>query len=272
MMNAVLAQAREGFQAPTTEEFNWPCIGPSFHLGGATVCMNRVALLIIIAAILTFLFFWITLRRPKLVPTKTQSLGELAVEFVRDNIIMEAIGPRGTRYLPYLTTIFFFIFFGNLLGVIPPFLFSANASLAMPAFLAILTWFIFVITGIREQGGWTYLKNTVLPPGVPIFVYPLLTPIEFISVFIVRPLSLMIRLGANMIAGHLMLVVFLVGTSYMLSTIFNGSFSITNLWAIGAFGMAVVLMAFEVLVAGLQAFIFTILTSVYIGSSLEAEH
>jgi F-type H+-transporting ATPase subunit a len=272
MMNAVLAQARGGFQAPTTEEFNWPCIGPAFHLGGTTVCMNRVALLIIIAAIVTLGFFWFTLRRPKLVPSKPQALGEVAVEFVRNNIILEVMGPKGLRYMPYLTTVFFFIFFGNLLGVIPPFLFSANASLAMPAFLAILTWLIFVATGIRQQGGWTYLRNTILPPGVPVFVYPLLTPIEFISVFIVRPLSLMIRLGANMIAGHLMLTVFLLGTSYMLGTIFSGNLSITNVWAIGAFGMAVVLMAFEVLVAGLQAFIFTILTSVYIASSLEAEH
>jgi F-type H+-transporting ATPase subunit a len=272
MINAVLAQARGGFQAPTTEEFNWPCVGPGFDLGGATVCVNRVALLIILAAIITFGFFWVTLRSPQLVPSKRQALGELAVDFVRNNIIYEVMGREGLRYAPYLTTVFFFIFFGNLLGVIPPFLFSANASLAMPFFLAILTWFIFVITGIRRQGGWTYLRNTVLPPGVPVFVYPLLTPIEFISVFIVRPLSLMIRLGANMIAGHLILVVFLLGTQYMLSTIFQGSFSITNIWAIGAFGMSIVLMAFEVLVAGLQAFIFTILTSVYIASSMEAEH
>jgi F-type H+-transporting ATPase subunit a len=271
-MHAVLAQAREGFPAPTTEEFNWPCIGPTVHLGPLSGCTNRVSLLIVIAALTTFAFFWFTLRRHRLVPSKPQALGELAVEFVRDSIIMEVMGPKGLRYLPYLTTIFFFIFFGNLLGVIPPFLFSANASLAVPFLLAAMTWVIFVYTGIREQGGWHYLKNTIFPPGVPLLVYPLLTPIEFISVFVVRPLSLMIRLGANMIAGHLMLVVFLVGSSYMLGTIFSGSFSITNIWAIGAFGMAVVLMAFEVLVAGLQAFIFTILTSVYIASSLEAEH
>jgi F-type H+-transporting ATPase subunit a len=272
MINTVLAQAREGFQAPTTEEFNWPCIGPSVHLGPVSFCLNRVALLIILAALITFAFFWVTLRSPKLVPSKRQALGELAVEFVRSNIIYEVMGRQGLRYLPYLTTVFFFIFFGNLLGVIPPFLFSANASLAMPFLLAILTWFIFVIVGVRQHGGWGYFKNTVLPPGVPVFVYPLLTPIEFISVYLVRPLSLMIRLGANMIAGHLILVVFLLGTQYMLGTILDGQFSITNVWAIGSFGMAIVLMAFEVLVAGLQAFIFTILTSVYIASSMEAEH
>src|SRR5262249_5397202 len=125
MINAVLAQARPGFQAPTTEEFNWPCIDPGFHLGGLTVCVNRVALLIILAEVVTFAFFWVTLPRLQLVPSKRQSLGELAVEFVRNSIVMEVMGREGLRYLPYLPTVFFFIFFGNLLGVVPPFLFSA---------------------------------------------------------------------------------------------------------------------------------------------------
>jgi F-type H+-transporting ATPase subunit a len=267
MVNVVLAQAREGFHAPGTEEFNWPCI-----VGTGPACLNRVGAIIVIAAAVTLAFFWFTLRKPQLVPSKGQNVGEFAVDFVRNSIIMEVIGPKGMRFLPYLATIFFFIFFGNLMGVIPPFLFSANASLAMPLLLAVITWFVFIIVGIKEQGGWGYFKNTVLPPGVPFFVYPILTPIEFISVYIVRPFSLMIRLGANMIAGHLILVVFLLGTSYMLGTILDGQFSITNIFAIGAFGMAITLMAFEVLVAGLQAFIFTILTAVYIASSLEAEH
>jgi F-type H+-transporting ATPase subunit a len=267
MVNVVLAQAREGFQAPGTEEFNWPCV-----VGTGPICLNRVTIIIMVAALVTLAFFWLTLRRPKLVPSGRQNVGEAAVDFVRNSIILEVIGPKGLRFLPYLTTIFFFIFFGNLLGVIPPFLFSANASLAMPILLAVITWSIFVVVGIREQGGWGYFRNTVLPPGVPILVYPILTPIEFISVYVIRPFSLMIRLGANMIAGHLILAVFLLGTSYMLSTLLDGEFSITNVFAIGAFGMAVVLMAFEVLVAGLQAFIFTILTAVYIASSLEAEH
>lgn len=285
MVNAVLAQAREGFHAPTTEEFNWPCIGPGLELGGATVCLNRVALLIIIAAVVTFAFFWVTLRRPRLVPSKAQSLGEMAVDFIRNTIILDMIGPKGLRFLPYLTTVFFFIFFGNLLGVIPPFLYSANASMAMPFFLAIMTWVIFVVVGVRSQGGWHYFKNTVLPPDVPIAVLPLLIPIEFISAFVIRPLSLMIRLGSNMIAGHLMLVVFLLGSSYMLGTLIpigatlgesfdfsNVQPSITNLWALLAFAMSVAIMGFELLVAGLQAFIFTILTAVYIASSLEAQH
>lgn len=270
MVSTVLAQ-REGFQGPTTAEFSWPCVTPEFFgIGG--LCINRVVLLTFLAAALTLLFFMLTLRRLKLVPSTGQSIGELGLEFVRDQIILGVIGRAGLRYLPYLTTVFFFVFFSNLLAVVPFVHYAPTSSTAVSGFLAVLTWLLFNWVGIRKHGGWTYLRATLFPPGVPPIMYVVMAPIELVSVFLVRPLTLTVRLSANMIAGHMALLVFLLGAEYMLEPLLHGELSITNLWAIGAFAFAVALTAFEVVVAAIQAFIFVILTATYIEGALTEEH
>jgi len=269
-LTTVLAQ-REGFQAPTTEEFNWPCVTPElFGIGGA--CLNRVGILSIVAAALTLGFFVLLFRRMRLVPSRRQGLGELAVEFIRDNVILDVVGRDGLRYLPYLTTLFFFIFFSNVLSIVPFVHYPPTASTATPAFLAVLTWVIFNYAGIKKHGGWPYVRNQLFPPGVPPLMYVIMTPIEFISVFLVRPLTLTVRLAANMIAGHLTLLIFLLGTEYMLEPLWHGEFSITAVWAVGAYAIAIAMTIFELAVAALQAYIFTILTATYISTSVAEEH
>ena len=141
-----------------------------------------------------------------------------------------------------------------------------NARMAVPLFLTALVWVLYMVLGIVKQGPLGYFKNMCFPPGVPKALYILVTPIEFISTIIVRPFSLTVRLFANMLAGHLLLVSF--------ATI------CAALWALSAtivilpfsFALLVGLTGFEILVGFLQAFIFTILAAVYIGSSLHPEH
>jgi F-type H+-transporting ATPase subunit a len=127
-------------------------------------------------------------------------------------------------------------------------------------------WFVFNIVGMVKQGGLRYLKNTLFIPGVPPALYILVTPIEFVTVFLVRPLTLAVRLTANMIAGHLMLAIFFVGTWYLQWKL------ITIPFAAMSFALGTFITAFELLVGVLQAYIFTILTAVYIAGAIHPEH
>src|SRR6266704_1464701 len=194
--------ARAGFRAPGTEDFQWPAIW-TIHLDGFTLEINRTALLMILAAVAVLVLFLIAFRRPRVVPRGAQNLVEVGVDFVRRQIILEVIGRDGLRFLPYLTTLFFFIFFANVLEIVPGINFPATSRMALPAFLAILSWLLFNWVGIRSQGLGRYLRNTILPPGIPWPLYFLIAPIEFVSTLIVRPVTLSVRLLANMIAGHL---------------------------------------------------------------------
>jgi F-type H+-transporting ATPase subunit a len=134
-------------------------------------------------------------------------------------------------------------------------------------------WFVFNIEGIRAQGGWHYLKSVLFPPGVPIPIYVLVTPIEFVSVFLVRPLTLAVRLAANMIAGHLILTIFAIGTWYLFSHVWTaGATPWVAVFGVFSFALQIFMTAFEVLVAFLQAYIFTMLTAVYISGAIHPEH
>jgi len=170
------------------------------------------------------------------------------------------------KYLPFLATLFFFILFGNLFEVIPGFQMPANARMANPAIMALVTWAFFICAGIKAQGPGHYFKNNLFPPGVPVALYILVTPIELISTFIVRPFSLAVRLFANMLAGHILLVTF----SVLCITLFTASLLILVLPF--SFGMLIALTGFEVMVAFLQAYIFTILAAVYLGGAVHPEH
>jgi F-type H+-transporting ATPase subunit a len=259
-----LAQ-EEGFHAPGVEIFEWPDI---IHLevGGIDLSINRVVLQMFLVVLLVWGLFFFAFRKPTLVPSRLQNVMESIVDFIRNQIVLEVIGRDGLRFLPYLTTLFVFVFFGNLGGVIPPVFFPLNGRMALPAIMAICSLLLFISVGISSQGP-AYFRNALFPPGIPWPVYILLTPIEFVSTFIVRPVTLAIRLLANMIAGHLILTVFFVATGYLLT-----SMSISTLFGIGALAFSVALIAFELFVAGLQAYVFTILSAVYIAGALEPEH
>ena len=234
--------------------------------------LNRVSLLMIVGSVLCMTFFFFASRGKSMVPKGMQTIGETAYLFVRDKIAIDVIGPEGVKYAGYLTSLFFFIFFMNLMGIIPGINFPVTSRMAIPALLAFLTYLIFNFVGFRKQG-LRYLTGTLFPPGVPKPIYVLLTPIEFFSVFIIRPLTLAIRLLANMMAGHVLLTIFFLFTHEFLVTDFKlMTFPLGILTGV----VAIVLVVFEMLVLSIQAYIFTMLTAFYIAESIhghgDADH
>jgi len=234
--------------------------------------INRVVLLMFVGALACLAFFLIGSRRKALVPKGVQNLAETAYLFVRNNIAVDVIGPEGLKYANYLASVFFFIFFMNLLEIVPGINFPVTSRMAIPFALAIFTWVIFNFVGIRRQG-FRYFKDTLFPPGVPKPIYIILTPIELFSTFIIRPLTLMIRLLANMMAGHVLLTIFFLFTHEFLITDFN---VFTAPLGILTALVAAILIVFELLVISIQAYIFTMLTAFYIAEAIhghgEADH
>ena len=246
---------------PINHLFDWP----AFLFDGTPLAINKTALIYLVAAAATMVLFGLAGRpRQSLVPSGVQHVAESGLNFIEDSVVMQTIGPDGRKFMPFLTSLFFFILFSNITEVIPGVQFPANSRMAVPMLLALLVWVIFNLAGIRSQGLFGYLKNSLFPPGVPKALYVLVTPIEFVSTFVMRPFSLAIRLWANMVAGHLLLVTFAV-----LSTALWGA---TYVGAVLTFPMLILMTGFEILVSVLQAYIFTILTAVYIGGSMHPEH
>jgi F-type H+-transporting ATPase subunit a len=247
-------------------------VPPVSHLtiwGSGPLGFNKTAAIYIFATLATILVFWFgTRRKDALVPSGIlQNTAESGVGFVRNQIIMQTIGADGLGYLPYLTALFFFIFFANITEIIPGVQFPANARFGVPLVLALLTWVVFNVVGVMKQGPGHYFKNSVWPPDVPFLIKALLVaPIEFVSVFIVRPFSLAVRLFANMLAGHLILTTFSILCAALWAA------KVTAVILPFTFALLVAMTGFEILVSFLQAFIFTILTAVYIGSSMHPEH
>ena len=226
--------------------------------------INKVVLLIWLSTILVAVFLVTAARRGSLVPTGVQNIAEATVDFVREGIILQTMGPEGLPWTPFLLTLFTFIFVCNIWEVIPLAQMPVNARMALPFFMAAIVWVLFNVVGIVSQGFFGYFKSMMFPPGVPKFLYLLVTPIEFVSTELARPLSLSVRLFANMLAGHLILTTFSVLTAAL--------FGATIIGAVLPGALLVALTGFEVLVAFLQAFIFTILTSLYISSAIAEEH
>jgi F-type H+-transporting ATPase subunit a len=255
-----------GFCSPTVLEF-FPKPFAEFDLGPVHFALTRITVISWIATLAVLVFFVMSVRRPQLVPAKLQWAGEAAYSFVRDGIAREVIGKEGLRFAPYLAVVFFFILANNVMGIIPFAQLSPNSKIALPAVLAGLSYLLFNWVGIRQQGIAQYIKGIALPPGVPKPMYVLITPIEIASTLIFRPLTLAIRLFANMFAGHLLLVIFALGTVYLLQV---GNFSVV--FAPVSFVMAIVMTFFELLVQVLQAYVFTVLTATYLAGALEEAH
>jgi F-type H+-transporting ATPase subunit a len=234
--------------------------------GGDTLGVNKVVLLMWLSAALVFLFFFFAGRRQQLVPSGLQNVAEATVDFIRNGIILQTMGEEGLFYTPFLLMMFSFIFVCNIWEVIPFVQMPVNARIALPMFMAILVYVMYHFVGIKKQGFFGYLKSSLVPPGVPKAILPLLVFIELITMLVTKPLSLCVRLFANMFAGHLLLITFAV----ISATLFAVQWQIVILPFSGF--LLIALTGFEVLVAFLQAFIFTILTAVYIGQSMHPEH
>jgi F-type H+-transporting ATPase subunit a len=238
-----------------------------FTLFGLHIHFTRIFTLALFTSLIVGLFFYMAFRRMKLVPGRLQWLGESVYDFIRNGVAGDVIGPQGLKFAPYLTVLFCFIFVNNFYEILPLAQVPVNSRIAFPLTLALLTWIIYNYIGIRRKGLWGYLKGIMFPPGVPWPVLIIITPIELISQLILQPFTLAIRLFANMFAGHLLLLVFFGGALYLFG---NGGAG----YAFGTVSllMSVLLTIFELIVIALQAYVFTILTSVYISNAMAEEH
>ena len=233
--------------------------------GGADYGLNKVVLIYAFAIILTMLIF-ILGNKKQMVPGPAQNLAEMSVEFVEDQIVMPTIGPKGLKYAPLLTSFFFFILFCNIFEIVPFIQMPATARIALPAFLALLAYAVYHISGIVEHGPFGYLKHALIVPGLPLPMHILVVPIEFISKFLVQPFSHAVRLFANLLAGHILLVTFAILSASLWTLDWYAIFLPLPVIAVIFF------TAFELLVSFLQAYVFALLAGVYIGSAISHDH
>ena len=254
-----------GFPAPGADIF---VLKPYavFNIAGMDFTISKTVVLVALVSLVVIGFFMAAARSPKMVPGKLQSLGELGYTAIRDQIAREVIGKDGDRYVPFLASLFFFVWLSNLMGVLPGAQFPIMSNLGFPVALTLIVYVTYVYLGFKHQG-INFVKDAAFPPGVPKAMYVLLTPLELLQLFVTRPVTQSIRLFANMFAGHLLITTFTVGAWYLLTPTVIGALGATT-----SFLVTVVLTGFEMFIQALQAFIFTLLTAVYISGSLHAEH
>lgn len=249
------------FEPPSAADFQF---APIF---GDSILFSKPVFLVALSVILIAAFFIISARKAAVVPSRLQFAGEGVYAFVRNSIGQDVIGPEFMRFVPFLFTLFTFVLCNNLFGIIPFLQFPSMSRIGFPIALAIFTYVVYHYVGIKHHGLKKYVKDICFMPGVPKWIYIILTPVEFATYFIVRPATLSLRLFANMFAGHLLLLVFTLGGEHLLaSTIF---FKILSIFS---FGFAVGLSFFEFGIECLQAYIFTLLTALYIAGALADEH
>ncbi|WP_422665107.1 F0F1 ATP synthase subunit A [Agrococcus beijingensis] len=230
--------------------------------------INRIMLIRMLSAAAIILIFVLGTRKMKLIPTRGQSLVEMGLGFVRDGIAYDLLGEKdGRRFLPLITTIFFMVLSMNITGIVPTLNIAGTGVIGVPLVLALVAYGAFIYAGIKKHPG-AFFKNALFPPGVPWPLYIIVTPIEFVSTFVLRPITLTLRLMMNMVVGHLLLVLFFAATQFF----FFSAGGFYTLFGVGtlAFGFAFTL--FEILVAVLQAYVFALLTTVYIQLALAEEH
>jgi len=258
----LLAQSEE-FTPPTSRDFELP---PIFTIAGFE--FTKVMLLLLLSVVIVAGLFLLASRRAALVPGKLQFVGESTYGFIRNGVARDVIGGRDFRpFVPYLVTLFCFILVNNLFGIIPLLQFPTMSRFGIPLVLAVISWLVYNAIGVRRHGFGGYLKHSTVPPGVPKAIYPLIIPIEFVSNILTRPLTLSLRLFANMFAGHLLLLVFILGGEHLLEV--GGALAIVSPFA---FLLAIVLTFFEALVQVLQAYIFTLLSALYVAGAVAEEH
>jgi F-type H+-transporting ATPase subunit a len=240
-----------GFPAPSLNDFYFR---PLFGF------VTWPILLCVITTLAVCVFFYIAFRTPKLVPRGMQNLGELGYLFVRDQVARPMIGANGDSFVPFLVSLFFFIWVANLMAIIPVAEFPFMAKIGFPVALVAMVYITYWTQAIKHKGFFGFLKSTI-PSGVPAPVLIILVPVEWARVLVIQPFTLAVRLFANMFSGHMLLATFMAATWYLASE------SVGLLFAAGSAAMVIVLTGFELLIQALQAYIFIMLTAQYIGES-----
>ncbi len=255
-----------GFQTPSTSDFWWPLIGGNNN----SFAFTRPSLVMLLTVALLGWFFISVASRLSLVPTKRQWVAEQIYDFVRNTIGRDVIGAKDFKpFLPLLFTLFTLLLVSNVAGIIPFVQFPTTSRIAFPMVLTAVVYVTYHVVALRRKGGFMGYMRSLVPDGLPGWLKPIMFVLEAMTYFLVRPLTLALRLFGNMMAGHLMLLVFIVGGEYLL--LHTGS-----VWLGGAgilsFLFTIVMTAFELLIEFLQAFIFTMLTALYLSDAVSEHH
>jgi len=232
------------------------------HVGGYDLSFTNSALFMVVVVLLASGFLVFSTAGRALVPTRLQSISEMTYEFVA-SMLRDAAGNQGMRFFPFVFTIFMFVMVANLLGLFPYF-FTVTSHIIVTFALSMLVILTVVFYGLAKHGLGFF--KLFVPSGVPLILMPLVIAIEVIS-FLSRPVSLSVRLFANMLAGHITLKVF---AGFVVSLGALGAVGIAG--AILPLAMAVAITALELLVAALQAYVFAILTCMYLNDALHPSH
>jgi F-type H+-transporting ATPase subunit a len=256
-----LRSAGEGFVPPGAKDFVLPPIFDSIPW------LTKPILLVALSVILVSVFFILSSRKAAMVPSKLQFAGEGVYGFIRNGMAKDVIGPEFMRFVPFLFTLFTFVLVNNWFAIVPMLQFPTFSRVGFAYALALITYVVYHSVGVKKQGLFGYIKGIAFMPGVPKPIYLLLTPIEIATFFIVRPFTLGLRLFANMFAGHLLLLVFFLGGEHLLQGVIG-----LKIVSPFAFIAGIGLTFFEFMVQCLQAYIFTLLSALYIAGSLADEH
>lgn len=232
---------------------------PKIHLFGIDFSITKHLVMMWLASALLIMIFTFAYRRPRAVPSGMSNLLEAIVVFLKDEVILPAMGEAGKRYLPFLLTVFFFILFCNLLGLIP-YGATATGNVTVTAALALMALITIQLSGIKEHGFLHHVQNLV-PHGIPTWLLPIMIPVEIMGQF-TKPFALCIRLFANMTAGHIVILSFL-GLIFVFESVLISPVSV-------AFALFISLL--ELFIAFLQAYIFTMLTALFMSMSIHPQH
>ncbi|NHC13392.1 F0F1 ATP synthase subunit A [Motilibacter deserti] len=255
--------AGEGFESPGVTDFWQPLIGE-----GAWAITRASIVMVLSVVFLAWVMVAVT-RRLAVVPGKAQFAAEAGYNLVRNGLGREVIGsPDFLKFLPLLVTLFFLILVNNVFAIIPVIQFPTMSRVGFPAALALVVFVVYHFVAIKKKGLGPYLKSLV-PPGLPGWLVPFIFLLELVTYFFTRPVTLALRLFGNMFAGHLLLLLFTLGGEYML---LHSDAPVLQVLSVGSFAGSFVMTAFELLVEVLQAYIFTLLTALYIAGSLADEH
>ena len=254
-----------GYTPPGTHDFEFETMFPGVP---GLEWLNKPAAQAIIGAALVIILWWIASRNLKVKPSKGQFAAEYIYEFVRNGIARDILHHDFRKFLPFLLALFSFILVNNWFGEFFLFMYPTFSNVGYAYGLAILAWCAYVGAGFKKWG-FGFLKKSLIPEGVPGYLLPLVMPLEFLATFITRPVTLALRLFANLFAGHLVVLVFVVGGGFLLTyadnTFYNVAGGVSLLFSI-------VILLLELFIGALQAYIFTVLTAQYVSTSIAEAH
>ena len=254
-----------GFETPGTRNFWWPLIG-----GDSNWAFTRPSLVLLLTTGILIWFYLGISRKLTVVPSKRQWMAEQSYDFVRNTIGRDIIGSKDfKRYLPLLFTLFTMILFNNVAGIIPFIQFPTFSRIGFPIVCTAVVYVVYHAAALKAKGGVGPYMKSLIPPGLPGWLKPIMFVLEFLTYFFIRPLTLALRLMGNMLAGHLMLLVFILGGEYLL---LHGANLFIHFSGILSLLFAIVMTFFELLIEFLQAFIFTLLAALYIGDAVSEHH